>query len=58
MAAAALKSLFFSSFDKAIRKTMEGGLVEFWKYRTWVRMKEESRKEMEPIKIEEIVCFA
>ncbi len=34
---------------------MEGGLVDLWKYRTWVRMKEDMAKEMEPIEIKELV---
>ncbi len=36
---------------------MEGGLVEFWKYWTWVRIKQDSRKEMTPIEIKEIVSY-
>ena len=36
---------------------MEGGLVDLWKYRTLVRMREEARKEAETLEIEEKVLF-
>ena len=42
-------------FDEAIRLCLEAGLVEEWKYRTWVRMKEESRKKLGKIELKEEV---
>ncbi|XP_059088023.1 glutamate receptor ionotropic, NMDA 2D-like isoform X1 [Tigriopus californicus] len=40
-------------FDETIQRAIEAGLIDFWKFRTWYRMKEKSRLDgVEPIRIE------
>ena len=42
-------------FDDVIQYALQGGLVNHWKYTTWVRMKQDSLdKGIDPIKLDEV----